>query len=627
MWAGLSFLVTFGLSLLACIADRQKAGKRADTCSPKVGCPLTETAAGDVFPMSTPGRGLTVWAVILLGMAVIGWSHPFAQAFTRPMGCSLLLLAASWLLGYACDRRPVPRWLRIGSVAMIAILLSLLVTSFDSVKAPFTAHFVVLGDLATPLTAVWVFVVTYAFFGANLLPGLAVGLTAVISLTLLGVGLLQPQAGGWMAVALGVPVAGAACGQLGCLRGRFYERMDSGTSLSLGLAIALVTVSGALKNTAFLVLLLPVLILGAPLLDVSYAILRKQTTNSNADLPSSPFSVCSRRMRLHDALLNEGIPVERVTGLLIGIDVYLCCLALVLVWAIRLSFLVKLLLMVPFLTVGGVFFYALSKLFGRRAQAEPGETVSLLDVSLTPVSMQEAMDRVDEFVASGQPHMIVTSDSSLIVRAQEDPEFFEIVNQADMVTADGIGVVLSARLLNLPVFERVSGCDMVDAMCELSARKGHRLFFLGGAPGVAARAAQNLCLRYPGMVIAGAHHGYFGAEDEEAVVAMIRGASTDILFVALGIPKQERFIRKHMEQMQAAVCIGVGGSLDVYAGEVKRAPVWMQRVGLEWLYRTACQPRRVGRLVSIPQLLYLTFRRLLQKPGRSKRTLLARKEP
>jgi N-acetylglucosaminyldiphosphoundecaprenol N-acetyl-beta-D-mannosaminyltransferase len=182
-----------------------------------------------------------------------------------------------------------------------------------------------------------------------------------------------------------------------------------------------------------------------------------------------------------------------------------------------------------------------------------------------------------------------------------------------MVTADGIGVVLSARLLNLPIFERVSGCDMVAAMCELSARRGYRLFFLGAAPGIAERAVENLRQRYPQMVVAGVHHGYFPPEEEEAIVEMIRRARTDILFVALGIPKQEQFIHRNMERMQAAVCIGVGGSFDVYAGAVKRAPLWMQRLGLEWLYRTACQPRRIGRLWAIPRLLYLTLRHLRQK--------------
>jgi len=544
-------------------------------------------------------------------MVLVDFSLSPSHAPSRRLVMAVLLLAAAWIVGWACDRFPVPRWLRLSAVALLSLFAAWQIACFDSVKAPFSTHFLNLGSLSVPATACWVFVVAYSFFGTNLLPGLTLGLTAVISLTLFLVGILQPQSQGVLAQAIAIPLLGVSLGQLGSLRDKPLERLDSGTALAFGFAIALVTVLGALKNTAFLVLLLPVLVLGTPLLDVSYAFLRQ--SSSSAAEETSPVFIRRGKMRLHEVLLGEGVSPERVTHLLIAIDAYLCCLALVLVFAIRLHFLVKLALMLPFLGLGGFFFFALSRLFSRRTVLRPGEPVKLLDVSLTPVSMQEAMHKVEEFVASGKPHMIVTSDTSLLVRTQVDPEFFRIVNQADMVTADGIGVVLSARLLNLPIFERVSGCDMVAAMCELSARRGYRLFFLGAAPGIAERAVENLRQRYPQMVVAGVHHGYFPPEEEEAIVEMIRRARTDILFVALGIPKQEQFIHRNMERMQAAVCIGVGGSFDVYAGAVKRAPLWMQRLGLEWLYRTACQPRRIGRLWAIPRLLYLTLRHLRQK--------------
>jgi N-acetylglucosaminyldiphosphoundecaprenol N-acetyl-beta-D-mannosaminyltransferase len=219
--------------------------------------------------------------------------------------------------------------------------------------------------------------------------------------------------------------------------------------------------------------------------------------------------------------------------------------------------------------------------------------------------MEAALGRAREFIAEGSPHMIVTSDATGVIRAQEDAELRAIMDEADLVTADGQGVVLAARLLNVPIRERVSGVDMVQRLCELATEAGRSVFLLGGAEGVAEAAAEKLAAAVPGLRLAGVQHGYFTPEEEPAVIERIRRAEPAVLFVAFGIPKQEKWIRAHMEELGVPVCIGVGGSFDVISGRLKRAPAWMRRCGLEWLFRVIQEPWRLPRLKALPQIAWV----------------------
>jgi N-acetylglucosaminyldiphosphoundecaprenol N-acetyl-beta-D-mannosaminyltransferase len=194
-----------------------------------------------------------------------------------------------------------------------------------------------------------------------------------------------------------------------------------------------------------------------------------------------------------------------------------------------------------------------------------------------------------------------------VVRAQEDAELRTIINEADLVTMDGQGVVLCARMLDFPVAGRVSGCDMMQQLCAICGRLGERVALLGAAPGVSEEAAEILERRYPGLRVVYQHHGYFDEQEQAQIVEDIRAAKPAALFVAMGIPKQEKWIKAHMKQLQVPVCMGVGGTLDVVAGRVKRAPIWMQRCGLEWLYRTALDPKRLPRLAALPKLFIWTL--------------------
>jgi len=272
---------------------------------------------------------------------------------------------------------------------------------------------------------------------------------------------------------------------------------------------------------------------------------------------------------------------------------------------IEVSFALKTLILVAFLASGVAGGFVLLRILPRGGGRSGA--VRLLGVRITPVSMDEALAHAREFIAEGSPHMIVTSDATGVIRAQGDPELREIMDQADLVTADGQGVVLAARLLNVPIRERVSGVDMVQRLCEVAAEAGRSVFLLGGAEGVADAAGQKLRTAVPGLQVAGVQHGYFTPEEEPAIIERIREAKPAVLFVAFGIPKQEKWIRAHMDALGVPVCIGVGGSFDVISGRLRRAPVWMRRLGVEWLYRVAQEPRRLPRLKALPKLAWLAL--------------------
>jgi N-acetylglucosaminyldiphosphoundecaprenol N-acetyl-beta-D-mannosaminyltransferase len=222
--------------------------------------------------------------------------------------------------------------------------------------------------------------------------------------------------------------------------------------------------------------------------------------------------------------------------------------------------------------------------------------------------MPEALDQIEGFIAKGGPHHVFTADASGLIRAYDDPNLLAIVRRADLVTPDGAGTMLSARMRGITLPERVSGCDLVQRLAERAARNGHRLYLLGAAPGVADAAATKLVQRFPDLVVAGVRDGYFAPAQEPGVVRAIAEARPDILFVALGIPKQEQFIDAHRDTLGAPVLIGVGGSFDVIAGNLRRAPRWMQRLALEWLFRAAQEPKRLGRLTALPRFLWTAWR-------------------
>ena len=226
------------------------------------------------------------------------------------------------------------------------------------------------------------------------------------------------------------------------------------------------------------------------------------------------------------------------------------------------------------------------------------------------VTMDDALSLCEKFIAEGGPHHIVTADASMVMTARENSEFNEIAGKAALVTPDGAGILWASKKLGTPVPAKVSGVELSERLVALSGEKGWRVYFLGAGPGVAEAAAQKMREKYAGANIVGVRDGYFKADDEEAVIAEVSAAKPDILLVALGIPRQEKLIDRYKDRLGAKVLIGVGGTLDVFSGTVKRAPVWMQKVGLEWFWRVASNPNaaRFKKLAVLPRFALLTLK-------------------
>lgn len=226
------------------------------------------------------------------------------------------------------------------------------------------------------------------------------------------------------------------------------------------------------------------------------------------------------------------------------------------------------------------------------------------------VTMDDALSLCEKFIAEGGPHHIVTADASMVMTARENSEFNEIAGKAALVTPDGAGILWASKKLGTPVPAKVSGVELSERLVALSGEKGWRVYFLGAGPGVAEAAAQKMREKYAGANIVGVRDGYFKTDDEEAAIAEVAAAKPDILLVALGIPRQEKLIDRYKDRLGAKVLIGVGGTLDVFSGTVKRAPVWMQKVGLEWFWRVASNPNaaRFKKLAVLPRFALLTLK-------------------
>lgn len=229
--------------------------------------------------------------------------------------------------------------------------------------------------------------------------------------------------------------------------------------------------------------------------------------------------------------------------------------------------------------------------------------VTILGVPVDVITMGEAVARIDGFIEKRTPVLVATANAEMLMRATHDGALRRILQGAAMVTPDGAGTVWAAHHLGHAMPERVAGYDMVQELMREAPAKHRRIFFFGSAPGVADKAKAKAEQLYPGIEIVGTRNGFFTAADEPAIIEEIKAAHPDILLAALGVPKQEKWLAKHLSELSVPVAIGVGGTFDVMAGVMKRAPRWMQRAKLEWLFRGMMQPQRAGRLLALPRFV------------------------
>lgn len=239
--------------------------------------------------------------------------------------------------------------------------------------------------------------------------------------------------------------------------------------------------------------------------------------------------------------------------------------------------------------------------------------IKILGVPVDMVDEKEAMEIFRELMNTEKCSQIVTPNSEIIVSASKNPELKCIIEQADLVIPDGIGLVYASKIMGMPLRERVTGIDFLNAILGYLEETGQSVFFLGsrpgegGAPGVAELAAKRMKEQYKGLVVAGTHHGYFKEAEEEGVIKAVNDSGADFLCVAMGSPKQEKLVADHREELKVKCAIGVGGSLDVWAGALKRAPEFYRKHGLEWLYRLIQEPSRYKRMAALPLFMVKIF--------------------
>lgn len=218
--------------------------------------------------------------------------------------------------------------------------------------------------------------------------------------------------------------------------------------------------------------------------------------------------------------------------------------------------------------------------------------IEVLGCPMDVATMGETVDWIDQRITAKQFTQHVVVNVAKLVHMRKDPQLDDSVRECDIINIDGQGVVLGARMLGHDVPERVAGVDLFHALLAMSARKGYSVYLLGAKEEVVSATAAKVQALYPGLEVAGYHHGYFW-NDEKAVVDKIRASGARLLFVAITSPKKENFINRWRDQLGVSFVMGVGGTFDVVAGKVKRAPLWMQKWGLEWFYRVLQEPRRM----------------------------------
>lgn len=235
------------------------------------------------------------------------------------------------------------------------------------------------------------------------------------------------------------------------------------------------------------------------------------------------------------------------------------------------------------------------------------EKINILGVNVDNVNMDGAVEKVLGFLSEDAPHAVFTPNSEIIMAAYKDEEFCKELNGASLIIPDGIGVVYASRILKAPLPERVPGFDLATNLIEKLQDGSKSFYFFGGKPSVAEKAKENLLSKYPHLNICGLADGYFDDEKEKLIIEDIKSKKPDILFVCLGAPKQEKWINKHKDELGAKVLMGIGGSLDVFAGTVERAPEFYRNHGIEWLYRLIKQPSRFVRMLALPKFGLTVF--------------------
>lgn len=246
----------------------------------------------------------------------------------------------------------------------------------------------------------------------------------------------------------------------------------------------------------------------------------------------------------------------------------------------------------------------------------------ILSVGVDSLSLREALALLAKWSEDNQARYIATANAEMVMRARKDIQLAKVLHEADLVVPDGAGIIWAGEHLSAHFAERVAGIDLMIATIRYAQEKNFPFYLLGGAPGVAHQAVRQMQAKWGTLPVAGVRNGFFLPEESPQLVAEIQESGAKFLFVALGVPKQEFWIHENLSALPGITAMGVGGSLDVISGNLRRAPLWMQKNRLEWLYRLCLQPQRAGRMMVLPQFMWQVWsekrrrKKALQRGGK-----------
>jgi N-acetylglucosaminyldiphosphoundecaprenol N-acetyl-beta-D-mannosaminyltransferase len=239
------------------------------------------------------------------------------------------------------------------------------------------------------------------------------------------------------------------------------------------------------------------------------------------------------------------------------------------------------------------------------------ERIEILGVPVDCVDMQQSLEAVDAMIQGNSPKTVIAVNPEKIIKARHDPGLLGLLKNAGLLIPDGIGAVVAAKILYGKSISRVPGSELMPEICKRSLSNGYKLFLLGAAPYVNEKAVAVLKEKYKGINIVGSQHGYYSEDELPGLIERINNSKADVLFIALGSPRQELWMEEYLPQLNVKVCQGVGGTFDVIAGKVTRAPLLFRKLNLEWLYRLLAQPKRLLRQTALPKFAYLVLKQKL----------------
>ena len=536
--------------------------------------------------------GMPTFLVFVLLLLIL---RPTAANWPVGLSCAALLLTAGHLLSVGLSiPGPIDLVLEMGAY----LLLVAYGLSIKFAHSP-TGGLLYFTAGAPVITCLWLFAFSRVLRLATVLPGLFEGLLALLSYLFLGSLYLQRQvASGTYGVVL--LFAGVTTGLWVYTFRRSPSRIGSVAASCWAMTAGALAIVGTSKRLAFLSIVPPTLVLLAPVFFFTYLIV------SSYLLPKLDRGFEGR------VAYRWNITRDRLVTVLL----LFCLLGNVLA-------LVSYMTADWFLLIGpGVFAAVLlwrlvSFLFQSdraTARAKVGtDTIQILGIPVWARTEKELVGRLGEMLTDGGRHIVVTPDSLALYRSLFDPEYREILQRADVCVPDGAGVVWAGDFLyEAPILSRIPGVELVETLLNLGREKGFSAYFLGTSPEIISKARESMLAKYPGVKIVGARDGFFTEQEEEEVLAEINRLKPDMVFVGLGVPKQERWIAAHIGKLKTSLMMGVGGTFDVISGDKDRAPVWLQQLGLEWCFRVVLEPVRLKRIAYLPFFVYEVLKEKVQ---------------